>query len=340
MLGKSVVCPDCGNRIEVPFQSDPRAESLYLRMRHQSPSQPSSPIAQSSTQSATPTHQSSPKPQSHPNLPGSPATRPASPPHIEASQTVIEQVDEWIEKLWADVPDSSAVPEPYRFPPLAQNMDVGKEAAPAPFVEPILIRALWNDPGALRLTAVLFAVVFLIGIGCGFVLRQIVVSERRATGNVAAPENVVFVNGKLFFETPDEKRMPDVDAAVIFLPLGKIPTSPFSGSGLRPRDGAEPAENEPSDIVLQIEELGGKYLRANAEGKFSFSVDVAGPYLCILISSHAIRPAGVSWNAETDRTLRRFFRDPIELLGNYRFRCEEYELRKGETLAVQYNFSR
>jgi len=337
MLGKSVVCPDCGHRIEVPFASDSRAESLYLRMKHR-PLRQEASTSPSSTQSEPSTQQSSPKPQIFSNLPDSPPFSPKTPPG-EVSQAVIEQVDEWIEKLWADVPDSGTAPEPHRYQAPLPDTNAEHHAATAPAADSVLIRTLWNDPVALRLTTMLFAVVFLIGIGCGVVLRPLVLFERRTVANGATSENVA-VNGKLSFETPDEKLMPDVDAVVIFLPVGKIPIAPLRGRSLRPQDGMEPVEKEPSDAVQQIEELGGKYVRADAEGKFSFSVDAAGRYLGVLISSHAVRPAEAKWNAETDRNLRRFFREPVELFGNYRFRCEEYDLRKGETLSVQYNFSR
>ena len=332
MLGKSVACPDCGNRIEVPFESDPRAESLYLRMKHRSFGQ-TPPAPQSSAQSEPSIQQSSPKPKSRPSPPGQ-AQPPSSP---EVSRAAIEQVDEWIEKLWADIPDSGAALEP-RTPLPATDVD--KKVKTSPATDSVLIRTLWNDPNALRLAAALLAIVFLVGVGSGFALRTLVVSGRSDGSPLPSPGKAIAVTGKLSFETPDEKPLPDADAVVIFLPIERIPIAPLNGSGLWLQDGTESAENEPSVIVQQIEELGGKCLRADAEGKFSFSVDAAGRYLGILISSHAVRSAETKWSAETDRNLRRFFREPAELFGNYRFRCEEYDLRKGETLSVQYNFSR
>ena len=212
------------------------------------------------------------------------------------------------------------------------NASVSEQSA-----DSVLIRALWRDPVALRLVVVLFAVVFLVGIGCGIVMRPLLFPGRGGAG-LPRSGNVVTVAGKLTFETPDERPLPDVDAVVIFLPTAGIPNVPLNGRGLRPQEGTE--SSEPSDVIQQIEELGGKHIYTDAEGKFSLSVDVAGRYLGILISSHAIRPEEAKWNAETDRKLRRFFREPSELLGDYQFRCDEYELKKGETLSIQYNFSR
>ena len=335
MLGKSVVCPDCRNRIEVPFQSDPRAETLYLRMKQHPPGQ-ASPMPPSSAQSVLPTQQSSPKPQSRPSSPGpSPVPAPAEP-----SRAAIEQIDDWIEELWADIPDGGIVPESRRSRSPLRGEAADTATGPPPSGNSVSIRTLWGDPAARKLAVTLFAIVFVIGVGSGIVLRSLVVPGRSTGKDSAASANVVAVNGKLSFETPDDKLMSDADAVVIFLPIGNIPIVPFNGRGLRPQDGSEPVEDEPIEVVQQIEELGGRCIRADADGKFSFSVDAAGRYLGILISSHSIRPAETKWNAETDRNLRRFFREPAELVGNYRFLCEEYDLRKGETLSVQHNFSR
>ena len=319
MLGKSVVCPDCGTRIEVPFQSDPRAETLYQRMK-QSQSGQTVPHSEFSAHSEPPVQQSISKQKSRPGLPD-----PTSTPSVK-----IEQIDDWIEKLWTDIPDSDVVSDARRYHAPLPN--TGSQPADETKSSP----SVYGHPGFFRWVAAMFVAAFLIGIGCGIILRPFVASER---STVSDSGQLAAVNGKLTFETPDERQMPDADAVVIFLPIANIPTIPFSGRGLRLQDGMETVA-EPSDVIQQITELGGKYVPVDIEGRFSFSVEKDGRYLGILISSHAIRPAEANWNLNTDKNLRRFFREPTELLGDYRFLCEEYELKRGETLSVQHNFSR
>ena len=328
MLGKSVVCPDCEMRIEVPFLSDPRAESLCRRMTQLGlPPTPS----ESSAQPAPLAQKSPPNPQSRSGVSS------LSPLSAELSRPEVERLDDWIERLWMDVPDSGVVSESRHDPVTLSNtnsepVDEGKKV-------PLTIGRLGAAPAIPQPMAMFLAFVFLIGVVSGFLLRPLIVSDRNTVG-AENTKQMATVIGKLTFETPDEKPMPDADAVVIFLPIARIPIVPFSGRTLRPHDGTEATVSEPSEAIQQIEELGGHYFRADAEGKFSFSVDTAGWYLGILISSHAVRSEEAKWNAETDRNLRRYFREPADLLGNYRFRCDEYELKQGEILSVQCNFSR
>ena len=335
MLGRSVVCPDCGNRTEVPFQSDPRAEALYLRMKESRHGQAPS---EHSTQLPSSAQQSSLTPQNRSGLPHSVPMQTTTPLPAKLSSVEIEQVDAWIERLWTDVPDSGVVAETghYRSPLRneADEVSVGEQSA-----DSVFIRTLWHDPAALRLMVVAFTVVFLVGLGCGFTVQPLFFSGH-SNAQLARPDSAVTVQGKLTFETPDNVLKPDVDAVVIFLPITRTPIVHLNGRSLRPRDGTESMMSEPSDVIQQIEELGGKYVHTDAEGKFSFSVDAEDQYLGILISSHVIRPEDAKWNAEMDRKMRRFFREPAELMGDYQFRCDEYELKRGETLSVQHNFAR
>ncbi len=347
MLGKSVVCPDCGNRIEVPFESDPRAETLYLRMKQRTSGTTSTP-SESSTVSTPSIQQTSPKPQSRSDLPKPSSASPTSPTLTDLSQIGSGQVDVWLESLWADIPDSGVVEDVQRYhdPSTRRTNKISEEETP-PDRSNVdrTMPVLGSDSAWLPLAAAFLLVVFLVGVSCGFVLRPLIAPDRATAGNSGASGESgagrnAAVNGKLSFETPEEKSMPDADAVVIFLPTARSPVVPLSGRGLRPQDGGETETADMLDSTQQIEELGGKCLRTDVDGKFSLTVDADGRYLGILISSHAIRPTDAKWNAETDRNLRRFFREPADLLGNYRFLCEEYELKKGETLSVQYNFSR
>ena len=335
MIGKSVICPDCGNRTEVPFQSDSRAEALYLRMKQRGNRQEPS-VSEYSAQVAQPAQQSPLEPQSRPGLTGLTSPPASVQPLATLSQVEIDQVDAWIERLWTDIPDSDGIAETGRYhSPFRNDDNEGTEP-----VDSVLIRTLWHDSTALRLTVVLFVIVFLVGIGCGFAIRPLFFPGHSIAGYSGRSESVVAVSGKLTFETPDERLLPDADAVVIFLPIARIPNVPLNGRDLHPQGGTETTGIEPFDVIQQIEELGGKCLHTDAEGKFTFSVDTTGRYLGILISSHTIRPEETQWNAETDRKLRRFFREPSELVGDYQFRCDEYELNQGETLSIQHNFAR
>ena len=331
MLGQSVVCPDCERRIEVPFESDPRAEAMYQRMK-QRKTNPTAPKSEQSAPSEQLPQQSSPTPQTQPDLSKPIRTTALSIPELSPDEA--EQIDEWIDRLWTDVPDASVLSETRHYRVPFQDENGARKVVPVPPIDSPLKRTLGGDP-VLRM---LLIVVFLLGIGSGFTLRSLVGFSRNVADNSGSKG--IAVQGKLTFETPDEKPMPDTDAVVIFLPIKSNVLFPINGRGLRPPDGAETSDEERFDAVQQIEELGGQYVRADTEGKFAFPLNASGRYLGILISSHAVRPPEVRWNAETEQSLRRFFREPSDLVGNYRFLCDEYELNAGETLSVQYNFSR
>ncbi len=339
MVGKSVVCPDCGNRIEVPFASDPQAEALYRRMKEKkygaAPQAEASTILNPTAPQATLSKPLARKQEAQ----QTPASQPAA-PLADLSKVDTEQVDEWLESLWTDLPEDGSTPEGPRY--RAPLRDAGRQAAASEQAPSTLFEAgnrLWSNPKTRFSLVASFAVVFLLGTLFGYAVERILTTNHPAAINSARkkePAKNTVVAGELAFDTPDDRTLPDADALALFLRIDRIPNIPLRVKGLRVQDGVE---SPASDIEQQIEELGGKIQHADASGKFSVTFEDPGRFLVILVSSHAVQPPDFVLKPDVDNKLRRFFRDPSELIGNFRFSCDEYELNGG-TVVLNRNFSR
>jgi len=291
MFGRIVVCPQCGKRIEVPFESDPKAEALYYFMKQQR-------AGEKATEQA---------------VRKGPLTEP-------------DEFDRWIDEFWMSVPDhhieGNAVPPPWKP---AESEQAQSALAP-----------LWNRQ-TRWLFRLLLVVVFLLGCFGGFILHFLFVSgraggrETSAVPETATSSQNIRVEGELSYRNSEGARMPDADAVVLFLPLDRIPAIPISSHGLVPNDVRFDPDGEASQ---QIKELGGVFQRTGADGSFAFPLRDEGRYLALTISSHLHRDEqGLS--PATIRDLQRFFRDPHELLGDYCYAREEYDVKPGTYLIRQ-----
>lgn len=299
MFGRIVVCPQCGQRIEVPFESDPNAESLYRFMKQKRAEEKAARSEDTPTVDRTDFEDLEP-----------------------------DEVDRWIDEFWATVPENGDVsrdriPHPHRPP--------GGPGSVAESVE-LTLGAFATGKTWFHFN-VLLVIVFLLGVCGGFLFHYVLVGFPEREQPRAAAELPLAVEGRLQYRTPEGDRIPDADAVVLLLPLDRIPALTVSGSGLRPDDkGAEPGA-----AAQVIEEWGGVFRRTGVDGSFGFSLPLEGRYLVLAISSHARREVLES-DPATLQQLSRFFRDPLELLEEYCFVCEEYDFVRGTTI-LRYTFT-
>ncbi|MDR2116350.1 MAG: hypothetical protein LBP87_08210 [Planctomycetaceae bacterium] len=336
--GQIVVCPQCGERLTVPAQSVAQAETLYQFLKQKRLAEKNVkttgnlPLQQSTQQSAKLSAQQSV--QQSAKLPLS-KTVPEKKyeeideePNFSLEELDTEDVDRWIKEFWTTQSKENNVvtEQPHTAKPVSPPANTNNETAAMAIRqhETWLLFRTW------------LIIVFLFGLVGGFSLCLFINSVRKnisENNNSAKPvlseENVV--TGKLYYRGFDGERIPDADAVVMLLPLDRIPTFPISGSGLRPDDNHHPATE---DSIQQIKEIGGMFQRTDADGLFSIQYENKGRYLILMISSHTKRSDAVP-DAVTIRELKRFFRNPQELLSDYSSSHDEYELDQGKYIIRQ-----
>jgi hypothetical protein len=328
--GQLVVCPQCGERLTVPDQSVAQAETLYQFLKQKRLAGKNAKkvaVPSSSRQSAELPlqHTIQEKIQEKKN------EEIDEEPNFSLEELDTEDVDRWIKEFWTvHSKEEQFVTEQ---PRTATTTSVPSSPVVAnPETTAITIR---HQETWLLFRTWLF-IVFLFGLVGGFGicsffngLRKNISENDGSAKPVLSAEQ--FVTGKLYYRELDSDRVPDADAVVLLLPLDRIPTFPISGTGLRPDDNHYlPTE----DSVQQIKEMGGAFQRTDADGHFSIQYENQGRYLILMISSHAKR-SDTAPDAAAIRELKRFFRNPQELLSDYRFNLEEYELDQGKYMIRQ-----
>ena len=292
-MGSVVECPRCRKSIVVPPQSAPQAEELYRRLKNKHAEGTTAP----------------PLPEE------SAVSEPAVPESAldELGGNVDDaDLNQWIDELWTTAPVHRQEPSPALLP----NTD-----STDPVTETLTILALQKRQ---RLTTTLLfvsaTVAFFFGLVFGFLIYRLVVppsSPRHASGNAAQAGGFT---GTLFFLNKNGERQPDADAAVICLPRDRVPSPLLSCQGLRPEDTVN------NDTVQLIQELGGMYVRTDANGSFTLQYQEGVRYLVIFISAHQMQENGVV-KPSVLKDLRQYFRDP-ELFGENSLFAEEYDLSK------------
>ena len=353
MVGRIVVCPQCGAKLEVPTQSDPQAEALYQFMKkkraqekaaqilgsvepkRQIPLPTAQPAPPPPPKAAVPTPPPTAKPKpSVPTLPTTtqPVPKPVHqepPPEESFEELEPDEVDLWIDEFWATVPetdgefDPNSIPHTLKHAPVdGPTNDLESASAAVRYRQTVVLFRVW------------LSIVFLVGLIAGIYIHSVYADFRnRRTARVGTGEAVTesddrTVQGNLYYRGFDGRPMPDADAVVILLPLDRnAPAVPMSIEGLRPNDEMI-APNV--DGAQQITELGGHFLRTGADGAFSVSLKTPGRFLVLMISSHARRNDGMEPETAAIRELGRFFRTPEDLLGQYGFALEEYDFMQGK----------
>lgn len=322
MFGRTVVCPQCGGRLEVPFQSDPKAEDLYRFMK-QKRAEEKSAISAISVVDAAVGKTSVSRPAS---AKSEPRTTDLPFQREKFEELEPDEVDRWIEEFWATIPENgdSAI----RNVPVPKKRAERQHSESEGFIGSVEdLAESYRNRSVRILFRLALAAVFVVGLFAGFALHVAVRDADRSARNTMQTEDFsdkAVIRGELYYRGLDGRRIPDADAVVIFLPADRIPAVPISCTELGPGGGM----GENRDGMTQIEELGGAFCRTGADGTFSQDFQRSGRYLALMISAH-VRRSGPELPPETLLDLQRFFSDPAVLLGEYRFVREEYEIGRG-----------
>lgn len=325
MFGRTVVCPQCSTRIEVPFESDPKAEELYRLMKEKR-GKAKDGSGQPDKGAVSPSVAETPVLKNQ----AGPARKESGGPDIGTADDY--EFDRVIEDFWATVHVEDLLPEN------------ANESGPVGPMQRTSSGADTDTSGSgcrwIRMglpVLALLTVMILSSFFLGIVFHRFFVLNyfARATSESTEATAQVFVAGKLYYQNILGKRTPDADAVVILLPQDYAPPTAVSSRGLGPNDERFDPNGE---SVTQIEEFGGIYHRTGADGSFSVSANIGGRYFVLLISSHEKRDL-MEIDPNTISDLRRFFRNPTELIGEYCFSLDEYDLGPG-THQIRHVFSK
>ncbi|GHT44353.1 hypothetical protein FACS189454_01460 [Planctomycetales bacterium] len=342
-----IVCPKCGTNIVVPSQSSPKAEELYQFLKRKKAE------AESAKQQGSILFRSGQAPTGKGayynnldlylkdairknNSPADDVNRDDNVPENSESK-----LEEWIAEFWAANPQEEITETKQPEKSESQNTEREKQKRkdkqqeqpnePPKMMIPTneldsaaLIVRLQENVRTLRL---LIAIGFLLGVSLGYFVHIIQSNQQLRPAQVNQPQGENILIGTLQYRNQNGEKQPDADAVVIFIPKDAKPSSPLESLGLRPGD---PPDGE---RVRQIAELGGKCVRADASGRFEFAYKSDQPYWGLLISAHNKRTEDIP--QEVRRSLRVFFRNPTELLGDYNFILEEYDWQSGQYMLRQ-----
>jgi hypothetical protein len=325
MTGRNVVCPQCGERITVPTQSVPQAEALYQFLKRKR-------IAEKTGRNLD-----LPLPTRQPEQPLPPTGQPVvtvqekrqnkdeEKPSSLLEDFEADEVDCWIAEFWATNPSS----ESGNLETKQRVISEPAKSAVSKTFEEAAVTVRHRQTLALFRTWLL--VVFLLGFIGGLCTYSFFAGFRKKTPETTGStkpklpqENIV--TGKLFYRGFDGERLPDADAVVLLLPQDRIPAFPISSEGIRPGDTQSESVG---DAVSQIEEIGGFFQRTGIDGTFSIPYKKEGRYLALMISSHAKR-SEPDMDTVTFQKLQYFFRNPKDLIDDFRFIREEYEFEQGK----------
>lgn len=157
-----------------------------------------------------------------------------------------------------------------------------------------------------------------------FVLGIIIGGFTGPGGTAAEPIGPFEVTGSVKFEQGDSTES-DVGAVVALLPKGARPERKVPIDGLRPSD---PVNADLNQRLAPIFEVGAKYARIGADGKFNFIVDKPGRYLLLVISRNKQRGPGDNLPPEDNAAVGNFFAESYNLIGQQRYELDEVIVRR------------
>ncbi len=346
MAGRNVVCPQCTAKILVPQRSDPQAEALYQFLKEKRAREKADKIIASldPAQQTQPAGPPCPAPSPAPEIIQTPqpepipsaavdGPRPEYPADTNDSMDELEdlepdEVDGWIEEFWATVPETEGLSNRPRTLRNAaandsehgENEQAEMASSVSRYQQTVLLFRVW------------LMVVFLIGLVAGIYLHSVYADWRlrhKENASHAGTEHAdatITVSGNLYHRDFDGRPTADADAVVIVLPQKSVPKIPITVDGLRPNDELFDPNG---DSVQQIIEIGGAFQRTGTGGEFSLPLKKSGKYLVMMVSSHAKRDEAKPTDPTVIRELRVFFRNPTELIGEYRYALEEYDFQRG-----------
>lgn len=217
---------------------------------------------------------------------------------------------------------SLAIPQQF-----SATATAGPRDAPSPRKPAIRPRRYGNklliSRKILYVQAALFAVVGLVALWAGYQLGRAVGPP--ASYNPGGAANDVQVHARFTYTTPQGDLATDSGTVLMVLPVDKVPQRPIDPAALHPQQPA-PGQNDPA--VLALEELGGRYARAEANGTCQMQLPQGGRYHLLYISRQTRRARGESIPAAHMELLGSYFARPDVLIGTQRYVLVTRELHE------------
>ncbi len=179
---------------------------------------------------------------------------------------------------------------------------------------------------ALYIQGVLLTVLALVFFGTGYFIGRGNATLELAQEHEAALKERTLIEGRLVYRPGPQEMEGDERAVVIALPAGAVPDAPIPIHGIRPQDPDPPGTLR---NLRLLDELGGAYVRANAQGRFDMVVPDRGEYYILIISRNTSRPRGTDPDEADLMEIGRYFTMPERLISRYQYRWAKYEVHGG-----------
>ena len=294
-MGSVVDCPRCHQSVVVPPQSAPQAEQLYHILKNKQSEE---------TTILPPKVHAEPEP-----------NEPESAWDELGGDVNDADLNQWISDLWKTSPEIPNEPSSIIYSVPISNPHFGEEMT--------LVTLRKRYKLVMTLIYVVSPIAFFVGVVfCIFIqalFLQPSLPHKRLAGEAASVNEVI---GKLYYLDQNGHRQPDVDAVIICLPKDRAPSPLLSCQGLLP----EGAVN--NETVQLIQEWGGLYERADANGFFTLHYKEGTRYLVVLVSANQVRAGGVL-KPGVLQELRGYFHDP-DLFSQTCLSTDEYEWSGGK----------
>ncbi len=186
----------------------------------------------------------------------------------------------------------------------------------------------------LYVQGVLVTVLALVFFGTGYFMGRGSATLELELQHEETLRQRTLVEGRLVYRPEPQRVAGDEGAVIIALPTDAAPDTPLTVHGIRPQD-----PNPPQSLqsLRLLDELGGAYTRANAEGHFDMIVPDQGDYYILLISRNAGRPRGTDPDEADLLEIGRYFTMPERLISRYKYRWEKHEVHGG-MLPIEIDF--
>jgi len=292
--GNVVSCPRCHKPVVVPPQSVPQAEQLYQMLKKKRAEEAAA----------------------HP-VPNNIVPEPSLPESAweELGGNVNDaDLNQWIDELWKTNPANPQESSSGLFSTSISNPVSNEEVA--------LFALQKQHKLTVTLLYVSATVAFFVGIVFGILLYAMFASSTRSYQHLADSRmGTNEITGTLFYRNENGDRWPDVEAAIICLPMDRPMVQLLFPQGLRPGDDVN------NDTVQLIQEMGGMYARGDVNGSFTLQYREGVRYFVILISAHQKRSGEMKPSVLQE--LRRYFRNYDQFGGNCLL-TDEYEWSGGK----------
>jgi phage FluMu protein Com len=186
----------------------------------------------------------------------------------------------------------------------------------------------------LYVQGVLVSLLALAFFAAGYFVGRGNATLELAMEHEAALRERTLVEGRLVYRPEPHRLAGDKRAVIIAVPSGTPPETPIPIHGIRPQDPEPPGTLR---SLRLLEELGGAYTRANADGRFDMIVPDQGEYYILIISRNAARPQGTDPDEADLMEIGRYFTMPERLISRYQYRWGKHQVHSG-LLPIEVDF--